>query len=193
MNTLFNNSDRTAYLETKPFENIALLEKCVQEIENNLIERPEITVCGKKCHQRRNVGFFSNESVGYKYSRQMMNSKQLTGPLLELLYSVNASIGTRFNGILVNYYKNGEDYIGAHSDNEAGLDKYGVVSLSYGASRKFRIRDKATKKILFDTNLNQGEMMHMGGNFQKLYTHEIPVEKKVKDGRYSFTFRKHMT
>jgi len=31
----------------------------------------------------------------------------------------------------------------------------------------------------------------MGGDFQNVYTHEIPVQKKVKDGRISFSFRKH--
>jgi len=31
----------------------------------------------------------------------------------------------------------------------------------------------------------------MGGNFQKEFTHEIPVEKKIKEVRYSLTFRKH--
>jgi len=31
----------------------------------------------------------------------------------------------------------------------------------------------------------------MGGNFQKLYTHEIPIQKKIKESRISFTFRKH--
>ena len=31
----------------------------------------------------------------------------------------------------------------------------------------------------------------MGGNFQKLYTHEIPIQKKIKEYRISFTFRKH--
>ena len=32
----------------------------------------------------------------------------------------------------------------------------------------------------------------MGGFFQTLYTHEIPIQKKVKGYRYSFTFRKHL-
>lgn len=32
----------------------------------------------------------------------------------------------------------------------------------------------------------------MGGNFQKEFTHEIPIEKKITDTRYSLTFRKHL-
>ena len=32
----------------------------------------------------------------------------------------------------------------------------------------------------------------MAGNFQKEFTHEIPIQKKVSDERISFTFRKHL-
>ena len=81
----------------------------------------------------------------------------------------------------------GNDYIGAHSDDELGLDKVGVVSISYGAERIFRIRDKKTKQIICDESTTHCS----GGDFQKHYTHEIPVQKKVKNSRISFTFRKH--
>jgi len=36
------------------------------------------------------------------------------------------------------------------------------------------------------------EIWIMGGDFQKEFTHEVPVEKRVKDKRISFTFRKHL-
>jgi len=36
-------------------------------------------------------------------------------------------------------------------------------------------------------------MLQMKGEFQKEFTYEIPVEKKVKTKRISFTFRKHFT
>jgi alkylated DNA repair dioxygenase AlkB len=71
------------------------------------------------------------------------------------------------------------------------LDKSGVVAISYGATRKFRIRDKITKEIVVDIPTLSNNIMHMGGDFQKEFTHEIPIEKTVKDARYSFTFRNH--
>ena len=54
-----------------------------------------------------------------------------------LLDIINKTLHSDFNGILVNKYMNGNDYIGAHSDDESGLDKVGVVSISYGAERIF--------------------------------------------------------
>ena len=32
----------------------------------------------------------------------------------------------------------------------------------------------------------------MHGDFQKEFLHEIPIEKKKTNSRYSFTFRKHL-
>lgn len=79
-------------------------------------------------------GFFSNTSTGYKYSTYLAKSIPLTPSLEKLLALVNAYHHTEFNGILVNEYVNGSDYIGPHSDEERCLDKIGVIAVSYGAS-----------------------------------------------------------
>ena len=120
-----------------------------------------------------------------------MESKPLTQSICELLDIINNEFGTQFNGILVNKYMDGNDYISAHSDDESGLDLIGIISISYGSERIFRIRKKDTKHIVYDELTTHCSILHMGGNFQKLFTHEIPIEKKVKGVRYSLTFRKH--
>lgn len=88
---------------------------------------PPIMIANRECRQRRNIGFFSDESIGYAYSGQIMGSLPLSAvPLFqELLPQVNQSLKSHFNGILVNYYVNGEKYISAHSDDEKSLDKGG--------------------------------------------------------------------
>ena len=158
---------------------------------------PPIMIMGKNCKQRRNVAFYSDESLGYKYSGQTMKSLPLSNvelfPLL--LREVNNSLNTNFNGILVNRYINGEKYLSAHSDDENGLDKNNkmVVGLSYGPGiRKFRIRDKITKKIILDYDQQPGTLLVMAGEFQNEFTHEIPIQKKIKDERISITFRNHI-
>jgi len=67
--------------------------------------------------QRRDVAFYSNESIGYKYSGQTMKSLPLSNVELFpiLLKDINESLNTNFNGILVNRYANGEKYLSAHS------------------------------------------------------------------------------
>ena len=185
-------STEKSFLNIYQYENKLLVKNCIEDIKNKLIERPEIEVYGKICYQNRSVGFFSNESIGYNYSNRMIKSQKLTSNLNELLNSINIIFNSDFNSILINYYKDGNDYIGNHSDNEKCLDKIGVVSLSYGSIRKFRIKDKITKKTVVDIPTENFSIIHMGGEFQKEFTHSIPVEKKIKDERWSFTFRKHL-
>jgi len=191
MEIVFQNTDRTAFLTKGIFTNKDLLEKCISDIQSQLEEKPEIIIFGKTCRQQRNVGFFSDKSIGYKYSNKMMVSKPLSKAMSELLDTVNNDMGADFNGILINKYMDGNDYISAHSDDETGLDSVGVVSISYGAERIFRIRDKETKEVMFNEITTHCSILHMGGDFQKLYTHEIPIQKKIKEQRISFTFRKH--
>ena len=191
MERVFQNIHGTAFLDRGVFPDRDLLNACVSYAEPLLMERPEIVLYGKTCKQHRNVGFFSDESVGYKYSNQLMGSRPLSEPMVALLAVINSMLGTEFNGILVNKYMDGNDYIGAHCDDKRGLDGRGVVAISFGSERIFRIRDKNTKAILRDEPTAHCGILHMGGNFQTLYTHEIPVQKKIKGSRISFSFRKH--
>ncbi len=181
-----------ASLEMLRIDIDALLEKCIKEISDKLDKTPPIVVFGKQAIQHRNIGFFSNTSIGYHYSRQLSASKPLTESLTELLNLINSIFESDFNGILINEYPDGEHYIGKHSDDESALSNAGVVCISYGASRKFRIRNKLTNEIVMDIPTKSQEILIMRGDFQKEFTHEIPVEKKVKSKRISFTFRKHL-
>tara|TARA_B100001094_G_C18074959_1_gene742139 strand:+ start:438 stop:1016 length:579 start_codon:yes stop_codon:yes gene_type:complete len=172
-------------------DNSYIVDNSVCDIKSLLNDYPEIIVYGKKCLQRRSIGFFSDESLGYKYSGKIEKSQPLTKNLKLLLNYINKKFESDFNGILVNKYNNGNDYISDHSDNEKEISDKGVISVSYGAVRKFRIRNKITKKIVQDIPTENYQIIEMAGNFQKEFLHGIPIEKKVKDERISFTFRKH--
>lgn len=181
-----------AWLISMKYPDMDTLMWCVHEAIPQLVEKPEIVIFGKVGHQNRNVGFFSDYSIGYRYSGQLAKSIPLSPYLKKLLADVNAFTGSDFNGILVNQYMNGSDSIGAHSDDERSLGVNGVVAISVGAERTFRIRDKQTKAIVCDIPTKSGYILWMGGCFQKVYTHEIPVQKKITEMRVSFTFRKHL-
>lgn len=171
--------------------NQKLLDDCVDDIKDKLDVKPPIFLRGCQVIQHRDIGFFSSTSIGYQYSGQIAKSKPLTMNLELLLVLINELFGANFNGILINRYANGSEFIGAHSDDETFLDKSGVVAISYGGSRVFRIRNKHTKQIFQDIPISNLDIIHMGGNFQKEFTHEIPATKKNVGLRYSFTFRHH--
>ncbi len=174
-------------------EKVRLLQTCAEDVDGKLIFHPEIRIFGKIAHQHRSIGFFSDESIGYSYSGQIAKSVPLSAPLRELLDFINQKFEASFNGILINKYLSGEEYIGKHSDDEKALEKgVGVVCCSLGAVRKFRIREKESGKMVVDVPTENNKIIQMKGDFQKEFTHEIPVEKKVKGVRYSFTFRRHL-
>lgn len=169
-----------------------IVDKCIEEVKDCLDIKPPIKFMGKIVYQQRDVGFFSNETEGYYYSGKLASSKPLKPNLVELLKIVNTLFGSSYNGILVNRYNDGTNYISDHSDNENTLDDIGVVAISYGAIRKFRIRNKITKEKVIDIPTTSYSLIQMGGNFQNEFLHGIPIEKKIMDVRYSLTFRKHI-
>ena len=120
-----------------------LIEKIIEEIKEKLEVKPEIIVFGKVCNQNRNIAFYSNDSIGYHYSNRLLRSKPLTVNIQMLLNYINEKFNSDFNGILINQYMDGNDYISAHSDDETNLGTIGVVALSYGAQRNFRIRNSS--------------------------------------------------
>jgi len=176
-----------------------MADECVAAARPLMVHRPPLgKMFGKDCYQPRNVAFFfqpsqkaTGESKGYRYSRQLMPSQNLPEPMKRLLQHVNTVFNARFNGILVNQYVNGLDSIGRHRDDEDGLDESaGVVALTIGAERKFRIRDNAGK-IVVDVPTLSYHFLQMNGEFQKEFTHEMAVQKRVTGERWSFTFREH--
>jgi alkylated DNA repair dioxygenase AlkB len=100
----------------------------------------------------------------------------------------------RYNQALINWYKDGSHYIGAHSDDERLLVKNSnILSISLGETRIFRIRNKQTKEIIKNIPLKHGTYIIMGGTMQSRYTHEIVKvtgDKALKmKPRINITFR----
>lgn len=188
-------TDRSRLLVYRDFVDANMISEYTQlAMDLPLVERPEIRIFGRVCRQQRNVGFFAQPEVpGYKYSGQQTAVIDIANFafLQTILTSVNLALDAGYNGILVNLYQNGTNYISAHSDDESGLDPIGVASIAFGAVRTFRIRNKTTGSIVLDVPHNAGDLLVMAGDFQSEFTHEIPIQKKVTEARVSLTFRLH--
>ena len=181
-----------------------LVEAVAREAKPRLHVRPTIRVYGREAHQNRNVGFFRRTTPhlgprGYRYSGQVMLAQPMTDDMHALATVLEKLVGIQIDSFLINHYKDGTDCIGAHSDDEAGVHpQHGVLSVSVGATRTFRLRSKEGEKVL-DVPSKHLRALHMNnlivgdthtfGNFQAQFTHEIPVEKKVLGPRTSITCR----
>jgi len=132
----------------------------------------------------------------YKFSGSMAKSLPITEQLQKYIDWVNLNEVSNgrsgeLNGILLNWYENGDHYIGWHSDDEPQLDKsFPVYTISLGATRTFKIREKKNKNIVTDFELKNNDFFIMGGEFQKHYQHHLPKRKKCINSRISITLRK---
>lgn len=124
----------------------------------------------------------------YRYATVAWPARPLDGPIGELAECVGNLAGTSYHGVLVNGYRDGQDAMGWHRDNEPGIDTGSIASLSLGASRTFKIRDRRTKKVL-DIELNHGDLLVME-YLQDVHEHSVPRRARVRDARMNFTFRR---
>lgn len=159
-----------------------------------LIAEPHCVVFNKECVMHRCMNFFSDTSEGYQFAGQLMPSVPLTAELRYLLMVVGHITGGNFNGVLANLYRTGDDYLSAHADAEQFLSNVGVVALSLGAARRFRIRKRGPpgdRPLVATVWTDDLELMWMAGSFQKEFMHEVPKDKGVNQPRLSLTFRYH--
>ena len=162
-----------------------------------------IKMYGKTFESRRRSCVFSDSEDMHSYS--VINTYDWSeSPLIEeIRKKVEGKVGTTFDYVLVHIYEDGNDYIGYHNDSEA-LEST-VASVSFGATRKFRlrkIRDAEGKLIKkgweAEYLLSTGDLFVMYGpsenhlGCQQIYKHSIPKLLRVKEPRVNLTFRKRI-
>lgn len=108
--------------------------------------------------------------------------------LHNLMLRIQAIDPFPFNSALCNLYRNGQDYMGWHRDNEREMDTRLIASVSLGATRAFKIRSRKTKEIT-TIELEHGSLLLMH-NLQEDYEHCLPKRLKVDDQRLNITFRR---
>ena len=100
-------------------------------------------------------------------------------------------LNTKFDYVLMNLYRNGDDKIGFHRDDEAEEEGKNVIaSLSFGAPRTFIIKHDHKRELSYTYNLTHGSLVTMRGDTQINWKHSVPPAPEVKTPRVNLTFRK---
>jgi alkylated DNA repair dioxygenase AlkB len=147
-----------------------------------------ITLWGKQFLQPRLTAWHGDKP--YTYSGLTMVPAPWTPLLAELRAAVEAATGRQFNSVLLNYYRNERDSMGMHSDDEAELGpEPAIASVSFGATRTFILRHKASKRSV-KLPLTSGSMLLMAGRTQANWAHGINKETRSCGPRLNLTFRK---
>ena len=123
--------------------------------------------------------YSGTENAGNKWSEELLFLKSRVEEILDNKY--------KFNFALLNYYKDGSENIGMHSDDVRDLDGP-IASVSLGAERFFDIVDKTTNEKT-RTNLANGSMILMNLESQRTHTHGVPKQMRIKKARINITFR----
>lgn len=146
-----------------------------------------IVVYGKRYLQPRLTAWFGEAS--YTYSGLTLAPAPMTPLLAQLRAKVEDLSGHRYNSVLLNYYRDGADSMGMHSDDEPELGPTpAIASLSLGATRTFILRHKQTKRTV-KIDLTDGSLLLMAGEMQKHWLHGINKTAKPIGARLNLTFR----
>jgi alkylated DNA repair dioxygenase AlkB len=127
--------------------------------------------------------------ASYTYSGLRLEPQPFTPLQREIKTAVEAASGHRFNSVLLNYYRDGADSMGMHSDDEAELGPNpAIASVSFGASRTFILRHKRTKQTI-KVDLTSGSLLLMAGPTQHHWQHGINKSARPLGPRVNLTFR----
>ncbi|KAL4155080.1 hypothetical protein PRNP1_007194 [Phytophthora ramorum] len=105
---------------------------------------------------------------------------------------------TRLSGGLVNWYENGNHYIGPHADDERDMMACSpIVALSLGATRRFVLTKKTSKSApqgdgavtRLELQMEDGDLTIMGGTTQRTHKHAVPKMARCREPRISITLR----
>lgn len=147
----------------------------------------------------RLTAWYGDPDANYVYSGIRHVAQPWTASLAAVKPKLDALLpnGLAFNGVLLNYYRNGDDKIGFHADDEKELGETPfIASLSLGGRRRFLLRPKGkdghgkgTKADEIVIPLDNGTLVVMYGRCQKEWVHAVPPEPQGAEARINLTLR----
>ena len=162
------------------------MERCMEHIN---WEQTDVRVYGRWHKVPRLTAFLADQSVSYRYSGALHSGSGWPSWFQPLLDQVTKQCCAPFNGCLFNLYRNGEDRMGWHADDEPEIDtSFPIASLSFGATRDLQFRHRKTGQRL-DVRLADGDLLLMDPECQSLWMHGLPKRRRISAPRLNLTFR----
>lgn len=162
------------------------LQKLKDEIE---WKQESMNMYGKKVDFPRLTAWYGDNDKPYSFSGITLQPKIWTKELLEIKGKIEPLSNVKFNSVLLNRYRSGNDSISWHTDAEKELGQNPVIaSVNFGATRKFQLRHINTKEKI-EIELSHGSLLIMQGELQHFWQHQVPKTSKVVWERINLTFR----
>ncbi|MDO6692209.1 alpha-ketoglutarate-dependent dioxygenase AlkB [Aliiglaciecola sp. 3_MG-2023] len=161
-----------------------------QKLQSKLAwQQDSIQVYGRKVKIPRFQAWYGDKEANYQYSGLSMQPNPWIKELAQLKLTLEQVCKTKFNSVLANWYRNGQDSMGWHGDNEPELGYQPIIaSLTLGQTRDFDFKHIHTgQKVRLP--LQNGSLLMMAGNTQKFWQHSLPKRSQSLGGRINLTFR----
>jgi alkylated DNA repair dioxygenase AlkB len=160
-------------------------------IESTPWRQEAVTIYGKKRMQPRLIAWYGDVEQRYSYSGISMEPLPWTDTLNQLRAVVQDVTHERFNSVLLNYYRDHQDSMGFHSDDEKELGPRPVIaSVSLGATRTFVLKHKSRRELSpARLELPSGSLLLMRGLTQKNWKHGNDKQSRPCGPRINLTFR----
>lgn len=166
-----------------------LLQQLLDGIE---WEQHQVTIFGRQLPAPRLSAWYGDPDARYTYSGLSLTPRPWTEPLSTLKTRIEAVADDAFNSVLLNQYRDGQDSMGWHSDNEPELGPAPTIaSLSLGGERRFLLRHKKRQELdLIELPLSHGSLLIMRGPTQAHWKHQVPKTRRPVAPRLNLTFRR---
>lgn len=153
-------------------------------------QQPELFIHGR-CHRvPRLTAWYGEPEARYRYSGQVHEPLPWTPLLDEIRQRVVTAVGQPLNAVLLNYYRDGQDSMGWHSDAEAELGRNPLIaSLNLGGARRFDLRRIGGSRIEHSLELQHGSLLVMRGPTQHHWQHQVAKTRRSCAPRLNLTFR----
>lgn len=153
-------------------------------------ETHQIRMFGRLVDSPRLSCWIGDAGVSYTYSGTRFLPRAWPPSLGPIRERLAEALGVTFNSVLANLYRDGRDYMGWHSDNEAALGSQPLIaSLSLGASRRFVLKHRQMAGTKRELLLPHGSLLVMAGDTQQNYRHALPRTAQPVGERINLTFR----
>lgn len=152
--------------------------------------RDHITLFGRQVAIPRLQAWYGDPGTDYRYSSLALSPLPWTPTLSALREKVEAACQCRFNSVLINYYRDGNDSVGWHRDNEPELGpRPRIASLTLGQPRRFTLRHRTRKELKHQLELASGSLLLMAGDTQHCWLHALPKSRRDLGPRINLSFR----
>ena len=152
-------------------------------------QQEKMKMYGKELPFPRLTAWYGDAGRTYSFSGLTLKPKPWTDSLRELKNRVEVKTDATFNSVLLNRYRDGNDSISWHQDDEKDLGKDPVIaSLNFGATRRFQLRHLQSKEKI-NIDLKHGSLFVMLGKLNHHWQYQIPKTKKAVGERINLTFR----